>query len=137
MNELSYISTVGMVSEATKKLFSFLFSTLLPIKIFTASEKPIVAKSSPLARHEPAPHHRIALKWKYEHQNPAANIPSCFIQQTYLDPGLGRGKQLHMVVQPFFLDFQEDEQNLNRWAEASIPLRLIWLKQTKNKGASS
>lgn len=68
------------VSEATRKLFSFLFSSISLIKIFTAGGEAIVAIFSTLGRPEPGDQHRVSLKCKVEHQNPEgprpANIPS-------------------------------------------------------------
>lgn len=61
INKLSYISTMRMVSEAIKKLFSFSFPTLPPIKN-SLPMKNLLWQTSPLARLEPGYQHRIALK---------------------------------------------------------------------------
>lgn len=85
----------GYVTEVTRKLFSFLFSSLPPIKVFSNIKKAIVTNFASLARHEPGDQRRKALKRKSEHQNPTGPPP-----QTHLDAVPGEGKQLHIHQQP-------------------------------------
>lgn len=115
-------------------MFSFLFSSLPPIKVFTDSKKAIVANFSSLARHEPGDQRRVALKWKSEPQNPAGSPP-----QTELDPVPGGCKQLHIYMQPSSLTSKKLSRiyYIRKWAESSIPLRLRWWEKMRSKGDSS